>query len=175
MAQPEPTPSPDNRRRDLVTVMHDRYMQTLDLARQSADLTATEGWQAMYGAFRKSQRDASRSIANELRGYADFIEKGDSSEDTEKAINEAKKSLVLLREERSVFEAKVAWPVKDAVDECRNIITEAMRQAQRDEEAAPMVNIGLLDVMRDRIKSWPKALWDAETGRVTIRTDLDAE
>ena len=164
-----PNPAPDNARRDLVARFRDDYTLALEEARTSEVHTNTDGWLHLYAGFEVSYREQCRAIANNLKSLADRIELVGSDEPTEKEIGEVKKLAQSLRQTREVFERKTVDPVRKPVDDCDRLIQQYARQAERDEDEAPMVNVGLADLMKLEIGRMPRPFWDRDKGRVEIR------
>lgn len=168
--QEVPERSPDNKRLDLVSKFKEEYGQALARARISAEHTATDGWRLLYSSFRKEQRDQRRDLSEQLQKLAKSMEAMGLSEDEEKQLGEIKKGAQALRETRDVFDRKTVGPVRQPCDECRDLIAEAMNEATLAEERAPLVNVGLVELMRMTITEAEKVSWDSEEGRVLIRS-----
>src|SRR5512146_2018996 len=112
MASAEPKPAPDNANRDLVTRFRDDYSSALAEARISAEHTATEGWQGLYGGFQRHQRERRRNLAGWLRTIAEQLEKGGLTDEDEKAAKDTIKDVQALREDAEAFDRQTVSPVR---------------------------------------------------------------
>lgn len=167
-AQPNPDPSPRNKHRDLITRFREEYATALHEADVSRQHTGTEGWQKLYAAQRKSERESRRELAGTLKRSAEQMEAIGLSEDGEKELAAVKKQSESLRERVEHFDLQAIQPVRDPVERCRKLMDEARRAARAEEERTPLVNAGLEELMKDAIAGVDKPRWDDESGRVEI-------
>lgn len=169
MAEAQRKNDPDNRR-DPITRFKMEYAEALDEARVSSKHTDTEGWQHLYQGFHKVNRENRRKAAGRLKQIGEELEVAEIGEHGEKDLVDVKKQVQAFREEREIFERKTVGPVREPVEKCQKIIGEARQQAEVDEERAPMVNIGLCEMLLLEIRKLERAVWDADTGRVEIKS-----
>lgn len=167
MSEPAPKPSP-NQNRDLVTRFRDEYTAALVDARVSVEHTATEGWRKIYADERNREILRRHNLSQTLRNIADRLETRGLSEEEEKEISDAKKASVEIRDSHQVFMFEIVEAVKEPVRICDQIIDDAKSQAHRDERDAPLVNVGLTEIMEMEIVKHPRPRWNGETGQVTI-------
>lgn len=164
----EPERVPQNKQRDVVERFRDEYGQVLVEAETSATHTATEGWHRLYVGQRKNERDRRRKLAESLKSLADRMESVGLCEEEEKELAQIKKGSSDLRDAIAAFEMQTIEPVRAPVEMCRKLVTEAREAARNEEERAPLVNVGLEEVMVEAITHIHKVSWDAELGRVII-------
>lgn len=167
-AKPKPDEGPRSNK-DLITRFREEYAEALNEVRVSATHTATDGWQGLYQGFHKGNREARRGVSAELKAIAERLEVGDATESDEKDIGDIKKRVTELRAVREIFDRETVQPVREPVEKCHKVIADAKRQAESDEERAPMINIGLVDTMVMAIAEVERAAWDSDRGRVEIR------
>lgn len=166
MALPEETPS--NKKSDPVSRFRESYANALADAEVQATHTKTEGWQRLYANFHRENRDKLASVSKRFRHFADTLELAGTHEELEKEVGEMKKELTSIRTEKTAFEENTTRPVKQCALDCQQIITEAISTARRQEQDAPLVNVGLEHLMRDAVAAVPKVSFDNESGVVTI-------
>lgn len=157
---------PANKQLDLIERFNAEYEAAMIDARRSAEHTATEGWLDLYRMRRESYQADRRRQAERLRALADTLESAGLDEDGEKAIGEVKKECCEMREAMDHWRLLTVGPVREPVDRLEAIIRQARAQAHRDEADAPLVNVGLVELMNMAIKEVHKATWNDETGRV---------
>lgn len=165
-AEEVPSLPPSNR--DLVSRFREEYEAALIDAKISADHTATEGWQRLYAAERDRQIEYRRNLAQTLRNVADRAEARGLSEEEDKEISEAKKSSADIRDRHEIFERETIDPVREAVRTCDRIIDEVKSQAYRDEHDAPLVNVGMVEIVKMEIAKHPRPRWNEDKGQVLI-------
>ena len=171
MAQAERNPS-DNapNQSDPIKRFHAEYAEAIADVAVSADLTKQAGWQSLYAQHREADRKTRRGIAGSARILADKVEDFGWSEDDEKAIKELAKQSAERRDTNAAFERECVDRVLEPLRWCDRVIETFRNQAARDESAAPLVHIGLVELMASAIKSVRKATFDSETGVVSIDT-----
>ena len=153
---------------EAVLRFEDAYREALAEARVSAEHTATEGWQGLYGEHRKADRKARQDLAGRLRWAAETIESRHLTEEEEKIVKDAIKAAVELRETAEVFDRKTVEPVRRCVERCKQVIDDAKAAAERAESSAPLTSRGVGDRIRAAIAAVPAVKWDAEKGRVVV-------
>lgn len=165
-AQPQKRPS--NSAPDPVVTFRERYAEAMAGVRISAEHTATEGWHRLYHGQRQENLERRRELAKEMKATALRLEDMGLSEEDEKSIGELKKSVTAIREAFETFDQQTISPVRQPVRDCDRIRSEAMAEARRIEAEAPMINIGMEELMRVEVAKVDKPRWDNETGRVLI-------
>jgi hypothetical protein len=173
MEERAPQPNPSNSNRDLIQKFREEYGAALSDARQSAEHTATPGWQALYAQHKQACRDARRGMGKSLATYAKLVEDFGLSEDDEKAIKEITKTSAELREMVEVFQGEVIDRVCAPVVSCENLILHYRAEAARVESQSPMYHVGLEELMRMECSKQPKPVFDVESGMVEIREPQD--
>lgn len=174
MAMAESNPSP-NQKRDPITRFRDAYSIALADARIFSDYTKTEGWQRIYLGQRNEEQSRRRDLSKRLEAMAATVNDRTLSEDEEKEVGEIKKACADVREMRYAFGKQTVDPVRDAATECNRIIDEAKSLARREEQDAPLVNVGLEDMMRLEIQQVERVRFDEETGKLTIAPPSTAD
>lgn len=165
---PTPEPSPRNRQRDPVTAFREDYAAIVVDAERSAQHTATAGWQELYGAVRRDLLRERVRIAGELRRLADLADESGLTEDDEKDLGDAKKSAVELRQRWECFERDVVDAVRRPVKAAQDCLAHYRGAADRDEAMSPLINSGLVELMRIAIAEQRLVRWDDETGSVQV-------
>jgi hypothetical protein len=157
-----------NQGEELVAKFQEAYATHLEEARMSAETTATAAWQALYANHREGVKKAYRELAKELRIKAETMEGGTWTAEDEKELGELKKQLTDLRERNALFEIQTIAPVKKPVDECDKAIRDAVNEAVREEEYAPLVLKGLATDVRRAVAEVERPKWDEGKGVVVI-------
>lgn len=160
--------TPANANLDPITAFHREYAQAIGAARLTAETTATPGWIALYGAEQEVARRARRQLAVSLRESADALEDAGLEEEGIKEIKDIAKGAEELRQRAAHFERIVAGAIAAPALECERIIVNHQAKAAREEAASPLLNAGLVEMMRIAVARVSRARWDAETGRVII-------
>ena len=163
-----PNPSP-NQYRDLIEKFNSEYAAALGEARISAEHTATPGWQKVYAQQRDQARQRRRDLAKRLGALATMLEDFGLTEDGEKAVKDVAKESAELRETNAAFSHECVERICAPVGACERIIDLYRAEAARNESAAPLINIGLEELMRDAISKVARPSFDDETGAVVIR------
>ncbi len=166
---------PQNKQVDPVTRFIQNYAKALDAAKVSRDHTNTEGWRDLYANHAASVMDGRRRLAKELAGLADQLERGLLTEDGEKAIGEVKKAALELRTANHYWELQTVDPVRQPVRVCEAMLVTAVDEARRMEADAPMIHIGLTELMRQQVARSARVSWDHETGTVVIGDAVDPD
>lgn len=165
----------DNRRRDPIQAFFAAYDKATDECKTSKAHTDTEGWQQLYSGERKAEAESRRNLSKDLARLSVQMDETGLGEDAEKEMGEIKKASAALRARVDAFDLITVGPVRRAVTDAEKIIEEARNRARRDEQDAPLINVGLVELMRDAINGVTKFRWNPQTGRietfVTIGTD----
>lgn len=168
MSLPEESPSPSNKRRDIITRFKEEYATALAEAEISEAMTASEGWLRLYAGHVRLDRERRRDFSLELKNIADQLEQVALSEDGIKQLADVKKQIVEHGEQCDAFDRHTVLPVRLPVENCEKIIEQAKHAADRDESAAPLVNIGICELMKEAISAVRRAKWDNDSGQVVI-------
>jgi hypothetical protein len=171
-AQPNESNESNKARRrneDPVERFRNAYEEALAEVKVSADHTLTAGWQALYGAERKQERELRLNLSKRLESVARTLRDQGSSEDIEKSLGEVKRSAEAIRERREHFDQTTVEPVRRCVSAADKAIEDARSQARRLQEEMPLIHKGLDAAMRRAIEQVQRAHWDEDTGTVTIR------
>lgn len=164
----------DNQREDLVRRTERRYLEAFEDVRVSVEHTATEGWQRLYQGHQSELKAQRLAIGKVMAGQAETLDVRLMVEDEEKEAKDAVKQNAELRAFEAAWEKQVLRPITEPVTRCADILENARAAADREERNAPLVNIGLCDVLEQMIQRLPKATWDDRSGRVTV-TNKDDE
>jgi hypothetical protein len=159
-----PNEMPQNAKVDPVTRFKSAYRLALAEAQVSIDHTATEGWQRLYADHFKLLRDRRQEIAGQLRVLADQMERRGLTDDDEKALGDIKKASIELNAAHEHFLRQAVDPVKAPITACQDMLVEAMNEARRIEEREPMLNVGLVELMREAVAVAQKVVWSDENG-----------
>lgn len=165
-----PKKDPSNATHESILLFRDRYAQALEAAVTSEQLTIQGGWQQLYLHHRETIRSRRREQAKFLKVWAAALEDRTLSEDDEKAIGEIKKAIKQIRDDDNAFDAMTVGPIRETVQVCQAIRGDAMNEARRSEEEAPMLHIGLIEKMRGELARVHLPTWNIDTGRVEIVT-----
>lgn len=168
MGRPDKRESFDNQREDLVARTRRKYMEAFEDAQISAEHTSTEGWARVYQGHQAEVKQRRLGIAKVLAAQAETMDVRLLVEDEEKEVKDAIKQNVELRDFEAQWEKQVLRPITEPVKRCEDIIENARAAADREERNAPLVNIGLCDVLEHMIQGLPKAEWDERSGRVKV-------
>lgn len=166
-ALPAPTPGPANNR-DLITNFRSEYGAALADAHESASMTQTDGWRRLYTDFRESDRKARRDLSARLRKFSDRLEDVGMDEDDEKGVKEVAKLSGELRDASDFFDRDTVGRVRAPVESCSTLIENYLCEAARQENAAPLHNVGLVEMMRFEISKHGRPTWSDDTGTVKI-------
>ena len=164
----ETQPTAQQTQTDLIARFRDRYDELLQQAEVGKQHTDTEGWQSLYRDHFAASKVARRGEAIGLRSIADRLETYGLDEEGEKELAAIKKWSAEHRVAETVFEEQTVEPVRNIAEACRKCIFDFAQTAERDQDAAPLINSGLAKAMKSAIAEVPKVAWDAESGRVTI-------
>lgn len=165
----EKAPRPADNSNDLIGKFRADYGIVLQEARVSAEHTATFGWQGLYAARKRKDRDSRRNLAESLKAKAELLETVGWSEDDEKAVKDIAKSSLEMREAETVFERTVVDRVAQPVFECDRIRREYRNRAANEERSAPLHNVGLEALTEAEIARQPTPIFNRETGVVEIK------
>lgn len=152
-----------------------KYEEALEAARISAEHTATEGWQALYGEHRQAIEKRRKSAGERLREAASEIERGGMSEDLGKVIAEMKKTYEAICDDVIAFQRQVLEPIKQPMHRCHEIIEQARREARGLESASPLISKGVLETVEKAIRAVHKVKFDEESGMLLIKPDDEKE
>jgi len=166
--QQQPEPSPKNKAKDLVTRFVEQYTEIVERAKIAAEHTSTDGWKTLFTDYRHRIQNGYRTPAKTLKQLGEKCETGGINEDERKLVKEALKQIETTENDDSIFVRdvidKVAAPARDA----SMCLLEYRQAADLAETAQPLINLGLVDVMKDAIKKQPTISWDGLTGVLTI-------
>jgi hypothetical protein len=166
-ALPQPLqPSPNNR--DIIQNLRAEYGGAVLEAMEAASLTCTVAWQRLYHSFIDAEKAARRDMAKRLRAVCDRIEDAGLDEEDEKAVKDVLKTAVTLENAKAVFEKETVARVRKPVDDCSRIIEDYTNRAARIEHANPLIEVGLVEMVRIEFAKHHTARWSDETGMVTI-------
>jgi hypothetical protein len=157
-----------NQSDEMIAKFQEAYATQVEEARMAAETTATAAWQALYANHREGVKKAFRELAKELRIKAEQMEGGVWTAEDEKELGELKKQVTELRERNALFEIQTIAPVKKPVDECEKVIRDAVNEAVREEDYAPLVLKGLATDVRRAAAAVDRPRWDVEKGVVVI-------
>lgn len=145
-----------------------RYTDALDAARKAAITTATDAWQASYAEAKKRHKKLRRDCVEKLKEIAASVRGDDLTADMEKELREVVKSLKTERIAAEVWENRAVQPYRGAVDLCDALREQVFSAAHEAEDRAPLHMRGLAHDVRELVNRWPRAVWDAKTGVVTV-------
>lgn len=151
---------------DLVEEFKTKYAQVIEDVYVSVNHTAAEGWQNLYGQFRKTIMNRRQVLAEALKAIASDIARTGPNDETPKMLNDLKKEIEDIIETTFAFEASTVQPVKKPVDEASLCIDNFMAAAREEKRKTPLINDGIVDAMAEAVKASARASWDAETGVV---------
>lgn len=161
----------DNQREDLVARTRRLYLEAFEDVRVSAVHTATEGWGRVYQGHLSEVKQRRLAVAKVLSAQAETMDVRLLVEDEEKEVKDAIKQNVELRDFETQWEKQVLRPITEPVTRCKEIIENSRAAADREERNAPLVNVGLCQILDDMIATLPRAEWEERTGRVKITGD----
>ncbi len=144
------------------------YSDAISTAREAAQTTATAAWQSNYRINIDGHRKAIKTSLEVIEGECSSIEARDTNEAAEKEIRDAVKELADERVRFGAWRQRAVEVYRATATRCQGIVESATRHAQDDERDNPLLNIGLLLAVKERLDSWPRAEWDDETGAVVI-------
>lgn len=159
---------PVNKRRGLIEQFHDEYEAAFADVVVSSEHTGTEGWQKLYTTARAEERTLILGACKSLERLSQDMQVVGPTEDGEKGVADVKKQMTAIRERRDAFDLHTVAPVKAPVEACERIIERYRAAARRQEQEAPLHDVGLEHLMNDAISRTPKAAWDEDSGRVEI-------
>jgi hypothetical protein len=90
------------------------------------------------------------------------------TEEEEKLLAGVKKSSEDISDAKARFECSTIEPVRRPMVECDKLITEAMFEAHRRESEAPLIEIGLVEMVKMEVARMPRPRWNDEDGRLEI-------
>lgn len=164
----EEIPDPQPNQSDPIKRFMQKYAEALGDAHDAARMTEEATWQRVYHERRERVEKERDEAANKLRVLADALQSGSMFEDEAKAIKEIVKAEEARQTAMVFFERDVVERVTAPVETCRRLIEEANENARREEQAAPLHNVGLRELMREVTARATPVRWDAQTGRVTV-------
>ena len=170
MAVAKPNPEPDKEPKE-IRDFRERYAEALVAARVSAEHTATQGWQDLYGAHRESTKKQQDSLADSLESSVAVLRQRMLTEDEEKAIGEIKKSLTELRDADEAFQRQVIDPVTAPMIACNEVIERARAAAREAQRDAPLHVRGLVEAMETVIDTMPRIKFIVASGRLVVGND----
>lgn len=153
---------------DLVEEFNTEYAKHIEDVTTSEVHTMTDGWQLLYGQFRKTIINRRQVLAEALKAIAADIARTGPNDETPKMLNDLKKEIEDILETTFAFELSTVEPVKKPVDNAILCIENYMAQAREEKRKTPLINDGIVDVMGEAVKMSPRATWDAETGVVRV-------
>jgi len=164
----EEIPSPQPNQSDPIKRFRQKYAEALGDAHDAARLTDEATWQRMYHERRDRVQKERDDAAKSLRVLADALQSGAMFEDEAKAIKDIVKAEEARQTAMVFFERDVIERVTAPVETCRRLIEEANENARREEQGAPLHNVGLYELMKAETAAAMPVRWNAETGRVTV-------
>ena len=167
MSKAETNPEPNHEPKE-IRDFRERYAEALVAARISAEHTATQGWQDLYGAHREETKKHQDALADLLETSVATLRQRMLSEEEEKTIGETKKALTELRAADEAFQRQVIDPVTSPMIACNEVIEcarAAAREAQRD---APLHVRGLVEAMETVIDTMPRIKFIVASGRLVV-------
>lgn len=171
--KPDPKPkgpklSIGERAEKFVAEFQEKYSIAISEAREAAQTTQTPAWLDNYRQQRafhdKIIRDTAKSIENCGKRICDH----DTSEDEEKEIKDAVKTMSEERIRYQAWKSRSVYPYQSKAERCVELLTEVNRSARRDEDAMGLTHNGLASAVAELTDKWPKAHWDSEAGTVSV-------
>ena len=167
MAQPKLNPEPDKEPKE-IRDFRERYAEALTHARVSAEHTATQGWQDLYGAQREHTRKMQDSACDSLAAHVATLRQRMLTEDEEKSLGDIKKTLTELRTADETFQRQVIDPITSPMVECTTVIEQARSAAREAQRDAPLHVRGLVEAMETVIDTMPRVKFIIASGRLIV-------
>jgi hypothetical protein len=168
MESAERVPSPGKSNKDIIARFRDEYNAALADAEVSANHTVTEGWRRMYSDRRQKSRAKRAEAAKRLRFLVDRLEDFGWMEEDEKSTKDIVKESTELRATEDAWQREVVDRVCEPIGRCDKIRIDYENQAHREEQLAPLHNIGLEQMMKSETRKQRRPRFDHETGQVFI-------
>ena len=166
---PKPTGPEPNRERDLITRMREEMTDLLALAHVAEEHTATPGWRNLYAGRMAANRSTRRQLAGELRDVADDLETGELRDrEAMKPLSKTRTAMGEQLDLEAAFLSGTVAKVIEPVHAMRALADKYTRTAAQDEERAPLVLAGLVELMREALAEFPVPTFDHDTGAVTL-------
>lgn len=167
-AKPETKTNPKKRAEEFITTRRSKYFEAIEVAKIAAETTATPGWQNNYDRQMSGHTRAVKQSIGRITDACDAIQASDTTEDDEKAITKAVKSLVDERAQHAAWMKRTVHPYRATAEKCRGILEGTLRSARQSELDAPLVDRGLEAEVKELTEVWPLAKWDDKSGTVTV-------
>lgn len=157
-----------SRKDDMVEEFQEAYDDALAEVRKAAETTATDGWQQMYCAFIKSNKDARESAADLLDQQSTALRQKPIDGDGVKELKGAVKDATDACEQAAFFDAQTVGPIRGTVEKCHMLISEFEGRAEAASQSTPLTDGDVAQRMSEAILSVPKATWNASVGFIRI-------
>lgn len=167
MSEAAPRPTHQNSH-DIIAKFRLEYSGILADAGVSEQHTSTAGWQRLYKCHEEHMRQRRRELAKRLRALAERMEDFGLSEEDEKDVRDAAKMSAEAREAHDAFVRQTVDPVRMPVGDSERVAVAFQALANRQEQDAPLVNVGLAELMRIEIARQPRIVWDEQRGTVSV-------
>lgn len=167
MSQAKPVPDPNQEPKE-IRDFRERYAEALVAARISAEHTATQGWQDLYGAHRETTKKRQDDLADSLQSTMEVLRQRMLTEDEEKALADIKKSLTELRTADEAFQRQVIDPVTSPMIACNEVIERARAAAREAQRDAPLHVRGLVEAMETVIDTMPRIKFIVASGKLVV-------
>lgn len=163
-AQPNPEPSEPRE----ITQFRSKYAEALQAAEVSAEHTATQGWQDLYGAHQLKIQKNRADLADRTGKLTEVMRMRFLDKDEEKAIGEIKSELAELRESDESFRRQVIDPIIAPMRECERVMEEARAIVRKAEHETPLHTRGLIESMETVIDTVPRVKFVMASGRLVV-------
>ena len=169
---PQPQPNPDDTQEPKeIRDFREHYNEALTHARVSAEHTATQGWQDLYGQQRESVRKEMDAVCDALAATVAVLRQRMLTEEEEKSLGDLKKALTERRESDEAFQRQVIDPITAPMVECHAVIESARAAARDAERNAPLHVRGLVESMETVIDTMPRVKFIVASGRLVVGSE----
>lgn len=157
-----------SRKDDLVEEFQEAYEDALIETRRAAETTATDGWQAMYCAFQRANKDARESAADRLDQLSAALRQKPINGEAMKELKGAVKDADDLCEQAALFDASTVAPIRGTVENCHRLIADYESRAEAASLNTPLTDGDIAQRMSEAILAVQKATWNASIGFIRV-------
>jgi hypothetical protein len=171
-AQPSTSPSTPDPVADFLRPYYDDYLSHLQVAREGAEMTASPGWRHNWEVRQAEDAQARDRYAKILQANADQSRRTPTTEEDEKAVKDAVKTIAEQREMMTSFITGSLGHFATAVSKCAKVIQAAEADAEAEMRHNPLrwsgLGIDLVSHAKAGMKAWQRCNYEPAEGRIYI-------